>query len=469
MKTIQYPLPNYQPLPGMVDPITVRTFRGVNTYDPFSIDDSYFTDISNFMTDDFPTMTVRPGYTKLGSTYGTKVLGIGTWKDQQLHAVFNDGVWRRWDGTTWQTVLSGLSTTANCYFTNFKGNQSDECLFMTNGVNGLKKWDGTSAVAFGDAPSDINFITTYSNRLWGASGKELHASSLNKPDKWNEFDISTYGDEASYAKTLETTRGEKINMVMGGLSKLMIGMPNSLHEMYGNLPSDFSFRLITEETGIANNQSGLVQDAVFYEIHVNGIYQYVTGGVGPDRSFSDSVKAYFTNINNSVAATDGKKFYFQIEPGKILVYDPRLTTWTVYNGINATCFAIFQNQFYIGDDQGRVLRLGGTDDAGTPITAYAVTKPFTNASVAQRMRWLKMWTFWELAAGSTLNIYFSATADGNDWDLLQTITGTGTQIQRVIIPVDKFQYENMVRIKFETIGWARLHEHTRKYRQLPLY
>ncbi|MFB0847342.1 hypothetical protein [Paenibacillus oleatilyticus] len=458
---------NYQPVTGMLPPQTIREFKGVNTFDPFSITDNFFTDMSNFVTDDYPAMTVRPGYTVLGNAIGSKVLGLGVWKDQEIHAVFNDGTWRKWTGSAWSSPLaSGLDTSAAWSFANFQGNQPDVRLFGANGVNGLRMYNGTSVTTFGDAPANINFISTYANRLWGASGKELRACALDQPDKWNVFNGN---DEDSYGKDIESTRGENINSLSSGMSKLIVGMPNSLHELYGSNPSDFQTRLVTEETGVANNQSLFVQDSVLNFIHTNGIYRFISGGVGPDRSFSDIVKKYFLNVNNSTAGTDGKKFYFQTEPGKILVYDPRMTTWVVWTGINPTCFSIFQHQLYIGDSHGRVLRLGGLDDAGSPITWFATTKPFTSGSVAQKTRWIKLWTFWELAAGSFLNVYLSTSSEGNDWELVQTVTGTGNKIERIIIPVQKYVLANYVRIKFEGTEWARLHEHTRQVRQLPLY
>lgn len=159
MNLIQKPLSNYPPLSG-VQTITVREFRGVNTFDPFSIGEEFFTDMRNLTTDDYPTLTVRPGYTRLGNAIGTRVLGLGVWKNSQLHAVFNDGTWRRWNGSTWQTLLSNLNTSADWTFTNFQGNLDDVNLIGCNGVDGLYRYDGNAVQKFGDADDKINFITT---------------------------------------------------------------------------------------------------------------------------------------------------------------------------------------------------------------------------------------------------------------------------------------------------------------------
>ena len=464
MKPIQYPMANYQQIPGILPPNPIREFRGINTYDPLSIPESFFTDMANLSTDNFPVISTRPGFSVLGSAIGTKVLGIGVWKDQELHAVFNDGTWRKWTGSSWQTLKSGLSTTAEWSFTNFQGGWTDINLVGANGVNGLHRYDGSTVQTFGDAPSDINFITTYQNRLWGASKKTLHASALDQPEKWQDFDPLTL-EENSYYKEMESPSGENINMLSGSLTKLTIGMPSSIHELYGGLPSDFNTRMITDDLGVANNRSGMTLDGIMRIIHRTGIYEYA-GGVLPNKSFSDIVKRYFAGINNQCAAgTDGTKCYFFIPSDTILVYDPRTQTWSVWKGINATCFAQMGTDFYIGDAQGRVLKLGGTTDAGTPISWYAVTKPFNNDSLARKQRWYKLWIVADVPTGSTLQVFLSRSTEGDsDWEEVTTYM----QGSRIIIPVSKFANENFIRIKISGTGPVNIREITRQQRELPL-
>ncbi|WP_127580184.1 hypothetical protein [Paenibacillus koleovorans] len=472
MKPIRYPQVKAQPLSGMLPPQSIREFRGVNSFDPYSIAENYFTDMLNMTSDDYPTASVRPGYTVLGSAIGTKVLGMGVWKDTELHAVFQDGTWRKWSGSAWSTLKSGLNTTAMWSFTNFQGNLTDVNLVGCNGVDGLHRYDGSTVQTFGDAPTNINYITTYQNRLWGASGKELHACKLDQPASWNDFGGT---DEDSFAKDMESTRGENINMLSGSLSKLTIGMPNSLHELYGGLPSDFTVRLITEREGTANNRAAVVQESSLRFMHQTGLFEYLSGGMYPEKDFADIVEGFFRGSisANAVTGTDNLKLYFYDGTSQILVYDPRtgIQAWSIWNGFTPTCFTVFQHKLYIGDASGRVLRLGGAaDDAGTPITWSAVTKPYTNPSAAQRQRWIKLWAMMELVSGSTVNVSLSKTADGSDWELVHTVTGTGTQIQRILLPIpSNFALANMIRVKFEGTGWARLHELTRQVRQLPLH
>lgn len=461
---IQYPIRDTPgELPGMQEHIPIREWRGVNTFDPLSIADNYWTDMSNLTADDYPAVSVRPGYAVLGAAIGAKVLGLGVWKDIELHAVFDDGTWRKWTGSAWTTLKSGLSTTAMWSFTNFEGNFSGINLLGANGVDGLHRYDGSTVQTFGDAPANINYLTTYQNRVWGAFGREIRACKLDDATSWNSFPGT---EEDSFGKTLESTRGEDVNMLSGSLSKLTIGMPNSLHEMYGGIVSDFTISQITESSGVSNNQA-VASHKGLQLIHSSGIYEWL-GGTTPSKEFSEIVRGYAPGASGHAAGSDNRLLYFY-DGSRILVYDPRqgVQAWSVWVGITPACFAVFKGELYIGDSSGRVLRLGGAaDDAGTPISWYAVTKPFTSPSISQRQRWLKLWITVELAAGSSVQVYMSPSVSGNDWQLIQTITTPGSQ--RVLVPVQAFTLENTVRLKLAGTGWTRIHELTRKVRLLPM-
>ncbi|BFH70592.1 hypothetical protein [Paenibacillus dendritiformis] len=468
MKPVQYSTPNYQPLPGIMQPISIREFRGVSTFDPLTLEDSFFTDTVNMTTDDYPAIVTRPGYSRIGDM-GTKVLGIGVWKDKELHAIHNDGTWWRWrfNSTSWDKLASGLNTSADWSFTSFQGNLDDINLIASNGVDPIKRYDGKTVQNLSGAPDKGNYITTYQNRLWCAVGKELHACALDRPTEWQKFEGL---EDDSYVKDMESSRGEDINMLTGSLTKLTIGMPNSLHELYGGLPSDFNTRLITEDMGLINNKSAVTQEGFMRFMHRTGIYEY-GGGVLPNKTFSDVIGKLISDITpESVAGSDGTKLYFLLPPDQLLVFDPRpgVQAWSIWRGIPATHFVTMQNQLYIGDAEGRVLRLGDTTDHGNAIPWSVTTKPFTGVSAAMKQRWYKMWLVVELIG--SMDVHLSPSISGDDWVHVQSISGgSAPQVRRVIIPVAKFARENWIRVRFSGTGWARIHEFTRQTRQLPLY
>lgn len=465
-KPIQYQITPRPQIEG-ISTATIREFRGLNTFDPLSIGDIFLTDMNNLCSIDFPAMSVRPGYSSLGASVGTKVLGLGVWQDKEIHAVFNDGTWRKWTGSAWTTLKSGLDTSAMWSFTNFQGNLDDINLIGCNGVNGLHRYDGSTVQTFGNAPTDLKYVTTYQNRLWGASGKELLACALDRPAEWKLFELT---EEDSYGKEIETSRGENINMLSGGLTKLTIGFPNALKELYGGLPSDFNDRLVTEDTGFSSNMAAVTHNGILRFIHDTGLYEYA-GGSLPSKEFSEIIRNYPYSANTSSAAgTDGEQLYFQVGD-KALIYDSRtdVNVWSVWREINATCFTMFKGDLYFGDNSGRVLKFGGVNDAGIPINWSATLKPFGSGSLAQKLRWYKLWVVADLAVGSTIKVYLSRSVSGDDWELVQSATGTGLGVARILVPVGKYALENWVRIKLEGTGWARIHEVTRQTRQMPLY
>lgn len=461
---IQYTLSQAQDVGGKLPPVINRVFKGVNTYDPLMIDDTFFTDMRNLSTKSFPATSTRTGYTVLGK-FGTKVLGLSFWKNE-IHAVFNDGTWRKYNGS-WTTLSSGLSTTEMWSFTIFEGSFDEINLIGANGVT-TKKYDGSTVTDLANSPAGLNYVTTYSNRVWGAVGKELHSCQLDNAEIWGVFDPVT--DDASYVKDTESTRGENINMLSGSLSKLTVGMRNAFFELYGDLTSNFSVKLVTDDVGVLNNESACTQSGIMRIIDEQGIYDY-SGGTIPDKEFSDVVGGYLGTLNNTCAGSDVDNLYFKTNNGTILVYDSRtgVNAWSAWTGFDPTVFATLDNQVYIGDSEGRILKLEGTTDGGQPISWYAITKPFTNESIAQKMRWYKMFVVAELAEGSTLKVELSKSVSGNDWETVQNVTGSRLVARRIIIPVSKYALENYIRIRFSGTGYMKMHEYTRIQRQLPLY
>lgn len=463
---IQYGKTENQPLTGMQDPISIRQWQGLNTFDPYSISDSQLTDMSNMSTSDYPALSVRAGYSVLG-TFGSRILGMGAWKSE-LHVIANDGGWHRWNGSTWTTLLTGLDTSAEWAFTVFQGNLDDINLV---GVNGLvaKRYDGSTVVDLAGAPTGLKYITTYSNRLWGAVGKELHACALDQPEAWSTFGGT---DEDSYVKDMESTRGEDINLLSGSLSRLTIGMKNSIHELYGDLPSNFQVKLIVDGIGTINNKASATQEGIMRIMDERTIYDYAGGNL-PSPEFSQIVGKYLSAMDgNVVAGSDPDQLYFRTHTNEVMVFDSRTNVgaWSRWSGIDPTFFRVLDDILYIGDSAGRVLKMyTASDDAGTPISWSFTTKPFTNPTMSRRQRWIKMWLYAEIPAGTTINVYLSTTKDGNDFNLVHTATGTGSGVERIIIPVRSVVLENTVRVKVSGTGPAKIHELVRQVRQLSLF
>jgi hypothetical protein len=455
----------------------LNTFKGVNKLDSFSIGTMYAAELKNLSGENFPAVKTRPGFLNLGGGIGGKVLGIGVWKETEIHAVFSDGTWRKWNGSSWTTLASGLNTSAPWTFTNFKGALSDINLFGTNGVDQMRRYDGVSVVTVPDAPAGAKYVTQFADRLWCAVGNELKASAYRDGTDWTTVSVPEQDTDSWYA-IIETPDGEEINGIHGGLSKLVITKPSSMHELFGYAPSDYEIRPVTFDIGSLNDQSMVTLNGILYMIDSTGIYRY-SGGTLPDKYFSKRVQYYIDTMNKSAAnqsciGTDGLRIYISIPsagasaPDTVLVYDPEHNeneggTWYVWKDMYPLHFALVQGSLYFGDNTGKVQQITGTDDNGTPISWEWISGPMTAPSLAQIIRWLTAWITVNLPSGSTFNLYLSSQSQGDsDWTLVHSLSSSSDVSSTPIYLQSnaKVDFERYIRFKLAGTGPMTLYELT---------
>lgn len=457
--------------------LTQRQFKGESKLDAFSIDNAFATDSKNLTSSGYPALQVRAGFSLLGAAFASKIIGMGVWKDSELHAVIN-GSWYKWTGSAWGAALaSGLNASAEWSFANFKGNLAGIGLIGANGTDAIKKYDGAAVSDLATAPAGGNYIEQFADRLFCAVGNELHFTAYRMADDWTTVN----GDDADSGYIIvETNNGETINAVRAGIGHLTVGKPNSIHELFGYSPSDFRMIPVTFEIGPLNNKCMITINGIMYILGSKGIYKYA-GGTLPDKGFSLPVQWYIDNMNQTAKGTcclgtDGQKLYVSIPmdsstvPDTVLEFDPVFGTWYVWKDFTALFFAEMDGNWYQGDSAGKVMQMGGTTDNGTTIAWYWVSKPFGSGSLAQRLRWYRMWIVVDLPAGSTMNVYLSKSAEGDaDWTLVKTLTASADiQNNRVIIPVDTVANANWIRVKFSGTGPATIYEFDRQEKDKPM-
>lgn len=459
MKRPLIQMPERKWIPTTRNPIIQREFRGINKLDPFSLDPSFSPDMVNKTMSKYPSLSVRPGYSLLGTAIGDRVLGMGVWKDTELHAVFSDGTWRKWTGSAWSSALvSGLSTTAPFSFCNFKGSLGDFNLIGSNGVDVANRYDGSTVQALAGAPAAINFVDEHDNRLYGVvNGIEIHFCELSVGTNWTTI-AQTDSDPGTIIKEVNT--GKRIVGLKAGTGHVTVYFPSSTHELYGTSPSDFRMVEAANDIGAINNNCAVNLDGATYFMGDRGIYQY-SGGSRPNKNFSKPVQWFVDNMNQtakSVCAlgTDGLKLYVSLPmnsstiPDTVLVYDQQYQTWEVWEGINVTCFAKVDRSFYYGESNGRVLLQGGTTDNGAAISSRWVSKPLGGASLAERMRIHRLWFTQEIAAGSAVTVYLSKSAEGNsDWVVVSNVDSA---VSRLIVPPSIASKAHVERVRIDCTG-----------------
>lgn len=462
----------WKPIRGLMEPIPIRQFKGVYKPDDdgFSLSEGFAQDMRNISSQNFPALSIRPGYTSLGNNLGGRVTGLLKWQETELHAIAN-GSWQKWTGTAWSSVATGLSTTADCSFANFKGNLSAINLIMANGVDPIKRYDGSTVQNLSGAPSGGNFIEQHDNRLYCAVGNTISYSALSKADDW------TTAKNAGQI-VLETNNGQSIVGLRAGNQHLTVFKNSSIHELYGTGPNNYRQIEVANDIGAYSNKAIVNAAGVLYFIS-NRIYQY-NGGSRPDFEFSKPVQKYIDGINQSatnkcVAGTNGKNIYFSIPYGTatecnmILEYDTQHGVWYVWDNIAPTQFRRFGSDWYTGDTSGNVYKMSGSSDNGSATAWKWVSPPYGSGALAKRVNWYNMWLLVDLPSGSSLNVYLSKESSGDDdWVNVKTITAQNTiQSARVIIPLATVALSNFIRVKFEGTGPFRIFEFDRQLREMP--
>lgn len=466
MKVVNYIIPHYQEISGKSSEV-IRVFKGLNSYDPLSIPSNTFTELINLDFIDYPTLTTRKGFRKIHE-FGKRSLGMGVWKGIELHIILNDGEWYKYTGNSFTKVRDTMNTSSVYSFTNFQGNLPDVNLFVCNGNSGgIIKYDGTNASPHGNAPTDINYITTYQNRLWGTTSKnEICACVLDDSSNWTKF----VGDQDdAFRKTIESERGESITMLSGGLSKLVIGMNNSVKELYGGLPQDFQDKTVSEYSGFINNTSNTVKGGTLYGVHETGVYTY-SGGTLPNKYVYDVINKFNYDLSKAKGCISFDNGIFFAMDGYVLKYNDRseVESWTLFNNVNIDYFSEMGNKLYAIDINGNVFVLDSDTDDGQQIPFKLVTKVFNNESIANRQRLYKVYLTVDLKQNSILNVSLSKTINDNDWNQVATYTGSQLGVQRLLVPVGNYAWDNFLRIKLEGTGNIKLYEINREFRTLPL-
>lgn len=468
---VQLPDSQWQDM-GLLAPQVIQQFKGINLLDKFSVDPSYATRMSNLTGgSQFPGLQLRPGTVAVGTTLPARIMGLALWKETELHVISN-GVWYRFTGGTWNSIATGLSTTAKPSFTNFQGNLPAISLFMVNGVDAPRYYDGATVQNMTGLPAGVNFsfIDQHDNRMYGATGNTVYHTAIRKQD-W------TTVDEAG-SFVIETDNGETINGIKAGSRHLMIFKPSSFHELWGSGPLSYSVQTISTEIGLLNNNAIASVNGIPYWADSKSVYNY--GGSIPRKDFALPIESYIKRINPAqrskvCAGASGNTFYLSIpldtavEPDTLLEYDTVFQVWYVQKNHTPLMFADLDDTLHWGDTSGRVLKYtAATTDVGAAIPWEWVSPPIGSGAYSQRSQWYRMWYVVDVPAGSTMRIHLSAQAEGETWTLVKTVTGSNLQSGRVIFPLKTVATANWVRVRIEGTGPIKITELDYQRRELPM-
>lgn len=453
-------LPKVKPIRNEYISQTFNPGMGENQYGtPFTINESESVKSRNLSSRAWPAMQTRPGRAKTFTKLTTpNALG----QRDNIYPHVQDGTtWKRWDGTQWQTVQSGLTSSAGKFVDFATGTK--KYTILTNGTN-VYSWDGTTAASIAGAPT-TKLYATHRGRLYALKDRQLSFSALNIIADW-----TTVNDAGSITITNAKTDGVGI---IEYADHLVILTGSSMHELHGTGP--FNYQLIDiSEDGCVADRTLIDVKGVLYWLD-EGEFKAYTGGTPV--TISQKVHKYLEDIpsvhkSKCCCGKLGKYLYLSIPYGSsttecnlLLEYDTELQQWYPQSG-SFVDFVNIGEKLYGVDVAGQIWDMeNGTDDGGTVIEWYKESGAYIRQSLRQMKNLQNIYVLFDQPAGSTFNISTSTTVDADDFILRKTFSALANeQNQKAVLDANLLGYVDWYRLKLSGKGKVTAHAIEQYYR-----
>lgn len=441
----------------------IRPCDGLNQgINPLDIGNGQVTSILNFVPYEHPTLTVRKGYTQVGSAHsGHYITHLRKFAGTIVQGS-KIGVYKQ-NGSSWDTIIDNGSA-AERYWQML---DFDGTLYMADGLSKVQKYK-TSASTVADTPTNSRHITLHANRLFLVADDEpnvIRWSKYENPDIFTTFN----GDNSDPGfQPINTNVDDPITGIVTYRNRVVIFKKHSFHELYGERGYDFAIDDVSTHVGCVAWRTICEVNGVLYFLSANGVCAY-GGGNTPRKPISDPVKKYidainWSQINQCVSGTDGRRLFLTLvtdsntSPNVTIMYDPEKgpdNGWFVTDYLS-TAFLDDVEEWYTGTSDGKVYKMDdGDTNAGGQISYEVTTKPIVRGDWHIKKRLNKLRVVADVPAGATMNIYYSISTNGNDWELLKSLTPDTDVTNRKIMLVGK--RSEWFRIKVTGTGRVKIY------------
>ena len=303
------------------------------------------------------------------------------------------------DGPGTFTDISDVAFTTGKKFT-FAGWSAKDKVYMTNGVEVLRSWDGVAATTaiVGGSPPVASFVEFHQDRLWLLQDNLAYFSDLNVDNVW----------PGASALNVADSKGGVGKFIKGLGQVLVIGKDSGLFRFQGSPKLGGELRRYSDIPCIAAYTADTSDFGVIF-LGPDGIY--VTDGFSVEK-ISPNLNPLFTDLfRTSVGKYWPKKkqywFSYSTSGGTndqlwvgthIKTPEGNAVAWHQYLGFKAECFAVLnggsdKGELYYGrGDDGKVRKTDTTaQDVGTDYTCKFQIRheDFGDARVNKQLRWMK--------------------------------------------------------------------------------
>ena len=440
----------------------IITFEGGHNVGapPVSIGDNQSSDESGWGLDDhFPALHTRKGRVSHGASgNATPRLLTGFGGQYLVRAV--GGTLQYYNGSNWVNIATGLAD-SDWSAVNFEVN-GKPALILTNGVDNVKYWDGTTFGNLSPNAPKGKFVTTDTIRVWIAEGDVLHYSAYLDAQDWTT-------PENSGSVQYYTPRGGEITALTRYAERVVIFKKDSMAEIHGTNYYEFRLMDIPGDIGCVNHKT--LKEVQGYLLWLGpGLDVYIhTGGI--PKPVGQAIRRHLDKVNlnhldKCFAGTDGLRYYLGLvtgnntEPNLLLCFDPKSGIWRVFSkDQNYRMSHLFNNDWFMSDSSGMTYRITGYTDDGQQIVSEYITKAFDEGVPHAEKEYYEAHLQGYIPQGSTVEVYISYQERGNNFELLDTIQGSDdSQSSNILIPMDQVPLCKWVRFKLVAKGEVTLYQ-----------
>lgn len=389
---------------------TISQFDGLNRRDV--IKESECPDMTNMCSDAYPAIKTRPSRQIVKSVTAETPRAILASK-KLCGIIGTDFYWGGWGEEN--IKISELAANAKC-LVDFNGN----ILIFPDKVyyDYIEDDDGSFTCP------DIDFATVHENRVFGVKGSNIYACKMGDFTEWSTFSDPPLLTD-SYAT--DVASGEDFVGITTYAGHVEMFKKQVLHELYGQLPSNFKVLEAAKEGALNNNTFAELEGALFY-LSPEGVKVYAGG-------YPEFI-SYNLNQNKhaaGAAGTDGDKYYISLHNGtdyELLIYDPKHGVWHKEDDMQVIGFAYYEGHLYAMANAGVYKFRAGTETVDWELKTTVFDENTFDEKDTVRIR-IQV----KMSIGATLKVYSSY--DQADFTLENVFTSDTVNKRNIYVTLHK--------------------------------
>lgn len=426
-------------------------------------------DLQNVTLTTGGAIKTRGGFDNVNSSATVTGTGLAFYKtvagSKFIVGVFEDDSIKKMDygsgsgpDGTWDDITGSLSFSVDQDdLSNFA--VGEDTLIIEDGLNTTApyKYTGTgNAADLGGSPPNATMVAFHKRHAF-AAGRNTAPSTLFFSDLG---DIENWTGGISGNVSVETNDGTIIRAIVPGFDSLYIWKDFSIWRLSGDDKDNFVLQRMVKDIGTLSPHSVVLVGNDFIFLDSKGDVYIYDGGIKV-RLISSKIEGTTSQTNfarfDKVSAVEFEKdFYVTLSSAAtatqdiVLIFDTFHLAWLKYKGINANALLAAdsgngKDALFFQDYSGFLQEHpSGTNDDGTAIDAFYLTKQFRFPDLGIDKTFQKLFVFVDQEGNYNINVELRTNLQTTGTSQAINLLGSGSLYGTAIYGVDVYGDENLI-------------------------